>query len=997
MHSSEVKEEDTHDSFRRITAEVICAGENELRVRVAAPSLFGEMPVWIHRDRVNSEFDETLCLLEPGSKLNLVDVIIVDGGLLPRFLILEPDYLVDASALAECAQEYGTCWQRYFWNRIRPKTITDSILLGNAVNLIFDELITAKDFRSVTFDSLMPKIFARYPIEFVSAKSVDRRFFQNLHSQFETLKRILSTDFSALGIDRRKAMVEPSFICEALGLQGRLDFLQVENGLCGIELKAGRPPYPENDLSKVSFPHRAQCALYQSMIQSVLGVKLENQHFYLLYSRNLNPEGCLRPVETSTRKLQKLLNLRNKIVSVERDISRYGYVQAEWLVSRLTADNLIPRPSLFTERYIRPEIDCGRRRLERRDDNDLALRYFYRFYAFVSREHYLSKIGYPSGSGISGVASLWRMTRDEKEREGYMFSGLRLVRNCAAEDIPEVEFILPENTPSPDFRLGDIVLFYVCDTDADRVSTRQVFKATIASMTTDRVVLRLRDNQSYAEALPIASCYAVEHDYVDSSFLLQYKGLYTMLDASPHRRGLLVGEVGESPVRNMSRQLSYEYDSPDLSRILLKALQAEDYFLLVGPPGTGKTSVALRNMVREFLAIPDFQILLVAFTNRAVDEICDKLETIGEVDDYIRVGQTLSCDVAYRSHLLSERMKQCRNREEASRSIHSCRVFVATLSSLSGKMELFNLKRFDVAIVDEASQILEPQLVGLLSAKTPTGRDAIGKFILIGDHKQLPAVVVQSAEESVITDERLRSAGFVDCRISLFERLYRRLPEGSPFADMLDCQWRMHPDIASFANTYFYKGALRDGNAPHQISLLPFTNMGDDKWERVIATKRTAFFPTKTLCAGKKYNNEEACKTAAIVNALYRLYERNGLEFDERSVGIITPYRHQIARIRQELDKFGISVFDTIRVDTVERFQGSQNDCIIYSFCVNDESQLEWLPSYTEESGQLIDRKLNVALTRARRQLFVLGNSRLLSRNPIYRILITHLENISSE
>lgn len=996
MHSSEVKE-DTHDSFRRITAEVICAGENELRVRVAAPSLFGEMPVWIHRDRVNSEFDETLCLLEPGSKLNLVDVIIVDGGLLPRFLILEPDYLVDASALAECAQEYGTCWQRYFWNRIRPKTITDSILLGNAVNLIFDELITAKDFRSVTFDSLMPKIFARYPIEFVSAKSVDRRFFQNLHSQFETLKRILSTDFSALGIDRRKAMVEPSFICEALGLQGRLDFLQEENGLCGIELKAGRPPYPENDLSKVSFPHRAQCALYQSMIQSVLGVKLENQHFYLLYSRNLNPEGCLRPVKTSTRELQKLLNLRNKIVSVERDISRYGYVQAEWLVSRLTADNLIPRPSLFTEQYIRPEIDCGRRRLERRDDNDLALRYFYRFYASVSREHYLSKIGYPSGSGISGVASLWRMTRDEKEREGYMFSGLRLVRNCAAEDIPEVEFILPGNTPSPDFRLGDIVLFYVCDTDADRVSTRQVFKATIASMTADRVVLRLRDNQSYAEALPIASCYAVEHDYVDSSFLLQYKGLYAMLDASPHRRGLLVGEAGESPVRNMSRRLSYEYDSPDLSRILLKALQAEDYFLLVGPPGTGKTSVALRNMVREFLAIPEYQILLVAFTNRAVDEICDKLETIGEVDDYIRVGQTLSCDVAYRSHLLSERMKQCRNREEANRSIHSCRVFVATLSSLSGKMELFNLKRFDVAIVDEASQILEPQLVGLLSAKTPTGRDAIGKFILIGDHKQLPAVVVQSAEESVITDERLRSAGFVDCRISLFERLYRRLPEGSPFADMLDCQWRMHPDIASFANTYFYKGALRDGNAPHQISLLPFTNMGDDKWERVIATKRTAFFPTKTLCAGKKYNNEEACKTAAIVNALYRLYERNGLEFDERSVGIIAPYRHQIARIRQELDKFGISAFDTIRVDTVERFQGSQNDCIIYSFCVNDESQLEWLPSYTEESGQLIDRKLNVALTRARRQLFVLGNSRLLSRNPIYRILITHLENISSE
>lgn len=64
MHSSEVKE-DTHDSFRRITAEVICAGENELRVRVAAPSLLGEMPVWIHRDGVNSEFDESCACWNP--------------------------------------------------------------------------------------------------------------------------------------------------------------------------------------------------------------------------------------------------------------------------------------------------------------------------------------------------------------------------------------------------------------------------------------------------------------------------------------------------------------------------------------------------------------------------------------------------------------------------------------------------------------------------------------------------------------------------------------------------------------------------------------------------------------------------------------------------------------------------------------------------------------------------------------------------------------------
>ena len=109
-------------------------------------------------------------------------------------------------------------------------------------------------------------------------------------------------------------------------------------------------------------------------------------------------------------------------------------------------------------------------------------------------------------------------------------------------------------------------------------------------------------------------------------------------------------------------------------------------------------------------------------------------------------------------------------------------------------------------------------------------------------------------------------------------------------------------------------------------------------------------------------------------------------------MGIITPYRHQIARIRQELDRAHVAAFDEIRIDTVERFQGSQSDCIVYSFSVNDERQLEWLPSYTEEGGQLIDRKLNVALTRARCQLFVLGNESLLSRNPIYRQLVEFLE-----
>ncbi len=985
------KEINSFNPLRRIAVAVVRVEEESLWVRVIGEECADEVRVRIHQSGVNSEFDETVSLLEPGSRVNLVDVAMVDGDFLPHYIVLEPDYLVDASALAECVQEYGVCWQRYFWNRIRPKVSTDAILLGNAVNLIFDELIHADNPRSVTFASLMSKVFARYPIEFATCRSIDKNFFQLLQEQYDRLCHILLDDFPQQGIDCRHAVVEPSFMCEALGLQGRLDFLQTESAITGVELKAGRPPFPDNDLAKISLPHRAQSALYRLMLQSVFGGQLEEQKFYLLYARCATPRGNLRPVRVLPSELRNLINLRNKIVAAERDVAHYGLSHAEWMIGQLNASTLIPCRTTFTDRFIRPEIDKGMARFIRRADNDLALRYFYRFYAFVSKEHYLSKVGYPSGMGMSGTASLWRMTRAEKEREGYMYSNLKLVRNNIATVLPEVEFALPDGLLSPDFRVGDIVLFYICNSEADRVDTRQVFRATIASITTTRLVLSLRDSQLDGAVLPVDSYYAVEHDYVDVSFTMQYKALYALLGATPHRRGVLLGDSEEAPQCNTLRRLSYTYDNPDLSRILLKAVQVDDYFLLVGPPGTGKTSVALRNMVREFLAISDYQILLIAFTNRAVDEICDKLETMTEVEDYIRLGQHHSCDEVYRSHLLSERMKMCTNREAVVHSLRGCRVFVATLASLAGKPELFALKRFDVAIVDEASQILDSQLVGVLSAQTPTGRDAIGRFILIGDHKQLPAIVVQSPEESVITDSRLQEIGFTDCRISLFERLYRRLPADSPYADMLNCQWRMHPEIAAFANQYFYEGQLCNGTACHQVSVLPFKHYGDDKLEQILATRRTAFFPTKNCQPGKKYNDEETVRVAHIVSTLYQLYVQNNLSFDSTAIGIITPYRHQIARIQQELAKLDIPALAMIRVDTVERFQGSQNDCIIYSFCVNDEAQLDWLPSYTEESGQLIDRKLNVVLTRARCQLFVLGNPSLLAGNPLYRRLMEYL------
>jgi len=112
-----------------------------------------------------------------------------------------------------------------------------------------------------------------------------------------------------------------------------------------------------------------------------------------------------------------------------------------------------------------------------------------------------------------------------------------------------------------------------------------------------------------------------------------------------------------------------------------------------------------------------------------------------------------------------------------------------------------------------------------------------------------------------------------------------------------------------------------------------------------------------------------------------------------QSIGIITPYRSQIALIKRMIQESELQVFSDITIDTVERFQGGQKDIILYSFCLNANWQLESLPNCLEENGVLIDRKLNVALTRARKQLILIGNRDLLLKNPLYASLVRFVED----
>ena len=135
---------------------------------------------------------------------------------------------------------------------------------------------------------------------------------------------------------------------------------------------------------------------------------------------------------------------------------------------------------------------------------------------------------------------------------------------------------------------------------------------------------------------------------------------------------------------------------------------------------------------------------------------------------------------------------------------------------------------------------------------------------------------------------------------------------------------------------------------------------------------------------------------AQVFRFINRFY---GARFDaDKTVGVIVPYRNQIAMIRQAIEPLGVPALENISIDTVERYQGSQRDVMIYSFTVQHRYQLDFLTANSfEERGRIIDRKLNVALTRARLQMICIGCEEVLKEDTLFKKLIAHSASITPE
>ena len=964
-------------------------------------------------------------MLREGMQLNLLDCTVTRKKVVPRLIVVEPDYLIDISTIANCFETYGHHPLLFTVNRLTPRLSNKHIVLGNFASSALDDIINhpaGYDIKE-TFRSN----FKEKALDYATCPDFDAASFkQDAERQVENIKGIVDEIFQTF--DREKAILEPSFVCERLGIQGRVDLMTTDLKLL-VEQKSGKNTFIER---KYKNPHGSlhvekhyvQVLLYYGILQYNFQLSPKNAHIQLLYSKYPLPDGLLE-VEPLQKLIREAIRFRNQAVATEFWMAKNGFDRMLPLLTPQTL-NVEKQNDNFYNRYLLPQLTETLAPLHQL--NDLERAYFTRMMTFVIKEQLVSKVGVQEGVGNSN-ADLWNMPLAEKKETGNIYTGLTIIekeRSSSFNGYDTITLAVPQQGEDflPNFRRGDMIYLYAYKKDeAPDVRMSILFKGSLQEIHGDRLVVHLNDGQQNPNLIS-GDYFAIEHAGSDIGGTSAIRSLYTFITSNEERRQLLLGQ--RVPCVDKSLTLSHSYH-PDYDEIILKAKQAQDYFLLIGPPGTGKTSQALQFLVREQLAgniysqpssaysaedskhnkpsetintqhsTPNTQtaILLLAYTNRAVDEICNML-TENELD-YIRIGNEFSCDPKYSDHLLKEVLDDNATLNSIKSTLADARIVVATTSTMNSNAALFNIKHFDLAIIDEASQILEPNIIGLLTSQHRGGR-AIRKFILIGDHKQLPAVVQQSDTEVLVEDETVKAIHLNSCANSLFERLIltERAAGRTDFIGTLHKQGRMHPDIADFANRKFYaREQLECVPLAHQLEqTLTYNETSEDETDDVLKAHRMIFIPSKPcrqLNISEKVNTEEA---RFITDLLRRLYRQLGNNFDpQKSVGVIVPYRNQIAMIRKEIEKLGIPELEEISIDTVERYQGSQRDIILYSFTIQSRYQLDFLTANTfYEDGQPIDRKLNVAITRARKQLILTGNEPTLRQNQIFAELIDYIK-----
>ena len=557
----------------------------------------GEVTVLYGNTEQGRDFAYLQKVLRQGMQLNLLDCHVEEEQVTPGLIIVEPDFLIDISALAACFTPYGHHPLLYTLNRLKPAPNSQAILLGNFAGTALDDIISQTE--ASTEDSLK-RAYRKETLRYEACPDFDEpSFCRDAEQQMEHIRQAVSLLKDTLD---DKSLLEPSFVCERLGLQGRVDLMTTDMSLL-VEQKAGRNmkiEYGSHDSHGMQREdHYVQLLLYYGVLRYNFGKSDRQVDTRLLYSRYPADQGLLT-VNYYRTLLREALKLRNQIVATEFLIARDGFGR---ILPLLNADIIykgIARDGFF-HRYILPELTNLKSQISNLKSIERA--YFERMMTFVYREQLCGKLGVEEGHG-SATADLWQMPLAEKQETGNIFLGLTITGRERSQEDSGYDLItlafgkdLEQESGQSNFRQGDMVYLYRYEREPD-VRRSILYRGTLTEIDTDRLVVQLANGQQNANIFPVddGQRWAVEHGDSDTATTSAIRGLYQLMTCDQQRRDLLLGQ--RVPEADSTLSLSRSYH-PDYDEVLQHIKQARDYFLLVGPPGTGKTSKALRYIVEE--------------------------------------------------------------------------------------------------------------------------------------------------------------------------------------------------------------------------------------------------------------------------------------------------------------------------------------------------------------------------------------------------------------
>jgi len=564
------------------------------------------------------------------------------------------------------------------------------------------------------------------------------------------------------------------------------------------------------------------------------------------------------------------------------------------------------------------------------------------------------------------------------------------------------------------FEPGRPVSLFVVD-DGGRQLIRRLFAGVISFVENDRIVVVISEDADVALLGENSGC-GIVLSFDENS----YRTMFEAIDNTIKAKGRL-GELrdliysGNRVGEYVFQPLGFPYLNPAQEAAVNKVVRAKDVSIVHGPPGTGKTTTLVEAIYETLRREP--QVMVCAQSNMAVDWISEQLVDRGI--KVVRIGNPTRVNDKMLSFTYERRFEAHRDYPElwgirrAIRDLRArrggrsdnwhqkaerlqsrateielrinneifseCRVVASTLVGSSSR--ILEGMKFPTLFIDEAAQALE-------AAAWIAIRRA-GRVVFAGDHCQLPPVVKSL--------EAMR--GGLGC--SLMERIVRNHPEA---VSLLTVQYRMNEDIMRFSSEWFYNGQMKAASQVGHRGILDYdiaidwidtSELSGNEVNKEVASEPTSVATSDYISAFKeeiygagygRINRAEADYTLGRVKEYILKIGKERILDEAIDFGIISPYRAQVGYLRKKIksDPFFKPFRRLIAVNTVDGFQGRERDVIVISMVrSNEEGQIGFLRDL---------RRMNVAMTRARMKLIIVGDRKTMASHPFYRKLQSYID-----